>query len=96
MRILLTADPEIEVPPRLYGGIERIVDGLVRRLRTRGPSGLPGRQARLEMSGRCLLPLARRELAVAIRHARQHLGAVEGGARLPAGHRSTASRGSPT
>ena len=26
MRILLAADPEIEVPPRLYGGIERIVD----------------------------------------------------------------------
>jgi len=36
MRILLTADPEIEVPPTLYGGIERIVDGLVRRLRGRG------------------------------------------------------------
>ena len=36
MRILITADPEIEVPPRLYGGIERIVDGLVRRLRARG------------------------------------------------------------
>ena len=31
MRLLLTADPEIEVPPRLYGGIERIVDMLVRR-----------------------------------------------------------------
>lgn len=36
MRILLAADPEIEVPPRLYGGIERIVDGLARRLRARG------------------------------------------------------------
>ncbi len=36
MRILVTADPEIEVPPRLYGGIERIVDGLVRRLRACG------------------------------------------------------------
>ena len=36
MRILITADPEIEVPPRLYGGIERIVDGLVRRLRALG------------------------------------------------------------
>ncbi|CAN5828838.1 glycosyltransferase family 4 protein [soil metagenome] len=36
MRILLTVDPEIEVPPRLYGGIERIVDGLVRHLRGRG------------------------------------------------------------
>lgn len=29
MRILLTADPEIPVPPVLYGGIERIVDALV-------------------------------------------------------------------
>jgi glycosyltransferase involved in cell wall biosynthesis len=36
MRILLTADPEIEVPPRLYGGTERIVDGLVRGLRALG------------------------------------------------------------
>lgn len=36
MRLLLTADPEIEVPPRTYGGIERIVDVLVRRLRAAG------------------------------------------------------------
>src|SRR5262245_51206541 len=36
MRILLAADPEIEVPPRLYGGIERIVDGLARRLQAQG------------------------------------------------------------
>lgn len=36
MRLLLTADPEIEVPPRLYGGIERIVDVLVRRMRAAG------------------------------------------------------------
>ncbi|HTE38232.1 MAG TPA: glycosyltransferase, partial [Reyranella sp.] len=36
MRLLLTADPEIEVPPRLYGGIERIVDVLVRRLQMAG------------------------------------------------------------
>lgn len=32
MRILLTADPEIPVPPRLYGGIERIVEFLVQGL----------------------------------------------------------------
>lgn len=32
MRILLTADPELPVPPRLYGGIERIVDSLARGL----------------------------------------------------------------
>lgn len=32
MRILLTVDPEIPVPPLLYGGIERIVDALVRGL----------------------------------------------------------------
>src|SRR5437899_806953 len=36
MRLLLTADPEIEVPPKTYGGIERIVDVLVRRLQSEG------------------------------------------------------------
>jgi len=36
LRILLTADPEIPVPPRLYGGIERIVDGIAVELRLRG------------------------------------------------------------
>jgi len=29
MRILLTADPELPVPPKLYGGIERVIDLLV-------------------------------------------------------------------
>jgi glycosyltransferase involved in cell wall biosynthesis len=38
MRILLTADPEIPVPPVTYGGIERIVADLVRGLRDRGHS----------------------------------------------------------
>lgn len=32
LRIAITVDPEIPVPPRLYGGIERIVDMLVRGL----------------------------------------------------------------
>ena len=36
MNILLTADPELPVPPTLYGGIERIIDLLVRGLRQRG------------------------------------------------------------
>jgi glycosyltransferase involved in cell wall biosynthesis len=36
VRILLTADPEIPVPPLGYGGIERIVDALVRALRAEG------------------------------------------------------------
>lgn len=36
MRILLTADPELPVPPKLYGGIERIVDLLVTGLQNRG------------------------------------------------------------
>jgi glycosyltransferase involved in cell wall biosynthesis len=36
VRILLTVDPEIPVPPKLYGGIERIADGLIRELRGRG------------------------------------------------------------
>lgn len=30
MKIILTCDPEIPVPPLLYGGIERIIDGLAR------------------------------------------------------------------
>ena len=36
LRIALTADPELPVPPRLYGGIERIVDMLARGLTARG------------------------------------------------------------
>lgn len=36
MRILLTADPEVPVPPTGYGGIERIVDALVRHFRQQG------------------------------------------------------------
>lgn len=36
MRILLTADPILPVPPPGYGGIERIVDSLVGDLRRRG------------------------------------------------------------
>lgn len=36
MRILLTADPILPVPPVRYGGIERIVDALVREYRARG------------------------------------------------------------
>jgi glycosyltransferase involved in cell wall biosynthesis len=36
MRIALTADPELPVPPKLYGGIERIIDLLARELGRRG------------------------------------------------------------
>ncbi len=36
MKILLTADPEIPVPPKLYGGCERVIDVLVRGLIERG------------------------------------------------------------
>jgi len=36
LRIALTADPELPVPPRLYGGIERVVDMLARGLVDRG------------------------------------------------------------
>src|SRR5258708_33661183 len=36
VRILLTADPELPVPPSLYGGIERIVDALVTELAASG------------------------------------------------------------
>ena len=38
MRILLSADPFLPVPPPLYGGIERIVHGLAQELRSRGHS----------------------------------------------------------
>src|SRR5882672_3921611 len=36
MHLALTVDPEIPVPPKLYGGIERIVDMLVTGMRRRG------------------------------------------------------------
>ena len=36
LRVLVTADPELCVPPLLYGGIERIVDKLVKGLKARG------------------------------------------------------------
>jgi len=36
MKILLTADPELPVPPKLYGGIERIVDLLITGLQNLG------------------------------------------------------------
>ena len=36
MKIAITADPELPVPPRLYGGIERVIDMLVRGLVQRG------------------------------------------------------------
>jgi glycosyltransferase involved in cell wall biosynthesis len=36
MRIAITADPELPVPPKLYGGIERVIDMLIRGLVARG------------------------------------------------------------
>jgi glycosyltransferase involved in cell wall biosynthesis len=36
LRVAITVDPEIPVPPRFYGGIERIADLLVRGLMLRG------------------------------------------------------------
>lgn len=36
MKIAVTADPDLPVPPRLYGGIERVIDMLVRGLVERG------------------------------------------------------------
>ena len=38
MRIAITADPYLPVPPKLYGGIERVVDLLARGLVSRGHS----------------------------------------------------------
>src|SRR5207244_5163162 len=36
MRIAITADPEVPVPPLFYGGIERVIDLLVRGLNEQG------------------------------------------------------------
>jgi glycosyltransferase involved in cell wall biosynthesis len=36
LRLLITADPEIPVPPKLYGGIERIINSLCAGLAARG------------------------------------------------------------
>lgn len=36
MKIAITADPELPVPPKLYGGIERVIEMLVRGLVARG------------------------------------------------------------
>lgn len=36
MKILLTCDPEIPVPPTLYGGVERLVDGLAHEYKKQG------------------------------------------------------------
>jgi glycosyltransferase involved in cell wall biosynthesis len=36
LRIAITADPELAVPPKLYGGIERVIDMLIRGLVDRG------------------------------------------------------------
>lgn len=36
MKILVTVDPEIPVPPKEYGGIERIVDGLIQEYASHG------------------------------------------------------------
>jgi glycosyltransferase involved in cell wall biosynthesis len=36
VRVAVTVDPYLPVPPRLYGGIERVVDLLVRELDARG------------------------------------------------------------
>lgn len=36
MKILLTCDPEFPVPPHLYGGVERLVDGLAKGYQMQG------------------------------------------------------------
>ncbi|HEY9824592.1 MAG TPA: glycosyltransferase, partial [Stenomitos sp.] len=36
MRILFTADPEIPVPPRHYGGVQRLVDSILRGIQAKG------------------------------------------------------------
>ena len=36
MRLILTADPELPVPPGHYGGVQRLVAQWVQELRARG------------------------------------------------------------
>ena len=96
MRLLLTADPEIEVPPRLYGGIERIVDVLVRRLQAKGHQvGLVARRGS-SLSGRRFLSLARPALAVEDRHAVEQPGRCGRPSAISGLTLCTASRASPT
>lgn len=53
MRILLTADPMIPVPPVGYGGIERVVDALLRQFRAMGHEvGLVARAGSLAQAER--------------------------------------------
>jgi glycosyltransferase involved in cell wall biosynthesis len=54
MRVMLTADPELPVPPVTYGGIERIVADLVHGLRRRGHTvGLTARAGSTAEADRC-------------------------------------------
>jgi glycosyltransferase involved in cell wall biosynthesis len=53
MRILLTADPMVPVPPVGYGGIERIIDALVRRYAREGHEvGLIAREGSVSPASR--------------------------------------------
>ena len=45
MKILLTADAELPVPPKLYGGTERVIASLEKAYRKQGHTvGLAARQ----------------------------------------------------
>lgn len=55
MRVALTADPELPVPPRHYGGIERVVDMLARGLVARGHEVTLFAHAESRSAG-CLVP----------------------------------------
>ena len=84
MRLLLTADPEIEVPPKTYGGIERIVDVLVRRLRATGHEvGLVAKPGSDCPADACY-PWPGAEFVVARRYHEECLGAAPRGAGVPA------------
>ena len=69
MRILLTCDPMLPVPPRGYGGIERIVDALVRQYRqlghTVGLLALAGSTCPANATFRWPVPRVRGRLATA-------------------------------
>ena len=81
MRILLTADAELPVPPTLYGGIERVIDLLCREYLSAGHSVALVAHAESTASATALFPWPGRTSTRASdqwRNARTLRAAVEG------------------
>jgi glycosyltransferase involved in cell wall biosynthesis len=74
VRILVTADPQLPVPPRLYGGIERVIALLIEGLVARGhdvclvahrESHVPCQVIPYEAETEGAVPMARRAMTIA-------------------------------